>query len=53
MSQTKNVAAIAPNCQVSLIKGGAFSLTVGVFLLTIELLCLQSLEALVRCTFPL
>ena len=28
-------------------------LTVGVILLTVELLCLQSLKALIRCTFPL
>ena len=31
----------------------AFLLTVGAFLLTVKLLCLQSLEALVRRTFPL
>ena len=33
--------------------GEAFLLTVGAFLLTIELLCLQSFEVLVRHTFPL
>ena len=36
-----------------LFQGGAFLLTVGVFLLAVELLCLQSLKALVRHTFPL
>ena len=35
-------------------KGEAFLLTVGgVLLLTVKLLCLQSLEALIRRTFPL
>ena len=34
-------------------RGGAFLLTVEVFLLTVELLCLQSLKALIRRTFPL
>ena len=33
--------------------GGASLLTVGAFLLTVELLCLQSLKALIRRTFPL
>ena len=33
--------------------GEAFSLTVGAFLLTGRLLCLQSLKALIRRTFPL
>ena len=33
--------------------GGAFLLTFGAFLLTVKLLCLQSLKALIRCTFPL
>ena len=36
--------------------GGAFLLTVGAFLLTVKLLCLQSLKALkalIRRTFPL
>ena len=33
--------------------GGAFLLTVGAFLPTVELLCLQSLKALIRRTFPL
>ena len=33
--------------------GGSFLLTVGVFLLTVKFFCLQSLEALVRRTFPL
>ena len=32
---------------------GAFLLTVGAFLLTVKLLCLQSLKALIRRTFPL
>ena len=31
----------------------AFVLTVRAFLLTVKLLCLQSLKALIRCTFPL
>ena len=34
--------------------GGSFLLlTVGPFLLTVKLLCLQSLKALIRRTFPL
>ena len=33
--------------------GKAFLLTVGAFLLTVKLLCLQSLKALIRRTFPL
>ena len=33
--------------------GEAFLLTVGAFLLTVKLLCLQSLKALTRRTFPL
>ena len=33
--------------------GEAHLLTVGAFLLTVELLCLQSLKALIRRTFPL
>ena len=33
--------------------GEVFLLTVGVFLLTVKLLGLQSLKALIRCTFPL
>ena len=32
---------------------GASLLTVGAFLLTVKLLCLQSLKALIRRTFPL
>ena len=35
------------------ISGEAFLLTVGAFLLTVKLLCLQSLKALIRRTFPL
>ena len=34
-------------------KGEAFLLTVGASLLTVKLLCLQSLKALIRYTFPL
>ena len=34
-------------------RGEAFLLTVGAFLLTVKLLCLQSLKALLRRTFPL
>ena len=34
-------------------KREAFLLTVGAFLFTVKLLCLQSLKALIRCTFPL
>ena len=34
-------------------QGEAFLLTVGAFLLTAELLCLQSLKALIRRTLPL
>ena len=33
--------------------GEAFLLIVGAFLLTVKLLCLQSLKALIRRTFPL
>ena len=33
--------------------GEAFLLTVGAFLLAVKLLCLQSLKALIRRTFPL
>ena len=33
--------------------GEVFLLTVGAFLLTVERLCLQSLKALIRLTFPL
>ena len=33
--------------------GEVFLLTVGGFLLTVKLLCLQSLKALIRRTFPL
>ena len=36
-----------------LTKGGSLLLTVGAFLLTVKLLCLQSLKALMRHTFPL
>ena len=35
------------------LKGEAFLVTVGAFVLTVKLLCLQSLKALIRCTFPL
>ena len=35
------------------VKGEAFLLTVEALLLTVKLLCLQSLKALIRCTFPL
>ena len=41
----------APPKQAS--KRGNFLLTVGAFLLTVKLLCLQSLEAIIRRTFPL
>ena len=41
-------------CVVPTIRGGKlFLLTVGSFLLTVMLLCLQSLKVLIRCTFPL
>ena len=33
--------------------GEAFLLAVGAFLLTVELLCLQSIEVPIRLTFPL
>ena len=33
-------------------QGEAFLLTVGAFLLTVKLLCLQSLKALIKHTFP-
>ena len=33
--------------------GGAFLLTVGAFMLTVKLLCLQSVEVLLRHTLPL
>ena len=33
--------------------GEAFLLTVGAFLLAVQLLCSQSLKALIRRTFPL
>ena len=32
--------------------GGSFLLTVGAFLLTVKLLCLQSLKALIKQAFP-
>ena len=35
------------------VMGEAFLLTVGALLLTVKLLCLQSLNALIRRTFPL
>ena len=35
------------------LRGEAFLLTVRAFLLTVKLLCLQSLKALIRRTFPL
>ena len=35
------------------VSGEAFLLTVGAFFLTVKLLCLQSLKALIRRTFPL
>ena len=34
-------------------KGEAFLLTAGAFLLTVKLLCLQSLKVLIRRTLPL
>ena len=39
--------------QVTSERGKRFWLTVGAFLLTVKLLCLQSLKALIRRTFPL
>ena len=33
--------------------GGSFLVTVRAFLLTVDLFCLQSVEVLIRCTFPL
>ena len=33
--------------------GEAFSLAVGVFLLTVELLCLQSIQVFIGSAFPL
>ena len=50
---------LAGNCAEKIIywvplwRGGSFLLTVGPFLLTVELLCLQSVEVLLRHTFPL
>ena len=38
---------------IPILFGGAFLLTVQAFLLTVELLCLQSVEVLLRHTFPL
>ena len=37
----------------SAVRGEASLLTIGVFLLTVKLLCLQSIKALIRRTFPL
>ena len=34
-------------------RGGSFFLTVGAVLFTVKLLCLQSLKALIRRSFPL
>ena len=42
-----------PQPQYRIKLGEAFLLTVGAFLLTVQLLCLQSLKALIRHTFPL
>ena len=45
---------LCPHLFVSLIlTGEAFLLTLGAFSLTVELLCLQSLKALIRHTFAL
>ena len=41
------------NCVILAGRGEAFLLTVGAFLLTVKLLCLQSLRPLIRRTFPL
>ena len=45
------LARMAP--KQALRPGEAFLPTVGAFLLTVKLLCLQSLKALIRRTFPL
>ena len=42
-----------PKCCETKERGEAFLLTVGAFLLTVRLLCLQSLKARIRRTFPL
>ena len=39
--------------ELLMVMGEVFLLTVGAFLLTVKLLCLQSLKALIRRTFPL
>ena len=50
----KGMSAHAHRLEGSLfVMGEAFLLTVGAILLTVELLCLQSLKALIRRTFPL
>ena len=38
---------------ITYIRGGSFLLTAGAFSLSVRLLCLQSLKALIRRTFPL
>ena len=57
-SPNKSIDQIGKSCQKMSEKrlfsaGKAFLLTVGAFLLTVELLCLQSLKALIRRSFPL
>ena len=44
---------VRPSLDHGFSRGEAFLLTVGAFLLTAKLLCLQSLKALIRRTFPL
>ena len=57
--QERKTLAVAPPREVSSSKhntlntGEVFLLTVEAFLLTVKLLCLQSLKALIRRTFPL
>ena len=52
-SEKLRAAFSFPNHRDPKTMGEAFLLTVGASLLTVELLCLQSLKALIRCTFLL
>ena len=52
-SENKANGCETPLCNSISKRGEAFLLTVGAFLLAVKLLCLQSLKALIRSTFPL
>ena len=51
-NNSRGIIFVIISCQRAASRG-SFVLTVGGFLLTVKLLFLQSLEALIRCTFPL